>query len=153
MSTPYIESEVKKVLESAKYPQNMALASAWVIAHFKGINIKIFDAANTGSLCDYNIIASAENTIQAKSMIDEIQFNLKQTAGAEVISLEGLTDSEWILLDLGDIIVHIFQETSRDIYDLDTLWAKSEQIGIPQEFYFGQSQEVAKKEDPTENFF
>ena len=151
MSDPYIANELKKVLESAEYPENMALASAWIIAHFKGINIKIFNVSEFSSLCDYNIIASAENTIQAKSMIHEIQKQLKE-AGAEVNSLEGLADGEWILLDMCDFIIHIFQETSRDSFNLEELWSQATQVKIPNEFYYGPS-DGTKKEDSTENYF
>jgi ribosome-associated protein len=138
MSNPFIQSEVDKVLKSQKYPQNSALAAAWIIAHFKGINIKIIDSKETSSLCDYNIIASAENTIQAKSMADEIVKNLK-ASGMQVISQEGLIKGEWILIDLGDVIVHILQDICRDSYDLDSLWNGQPQVEIPQEFYFGQA--------------
>lgn len=151
MSNPFVEKEIKKVLETAEYPTNMALASAWVIAHFKGINIKIFDVSKTSSLCDFNVIATAENTIQAKAMVDEIQRNLKN-AGAKLISVEGLSDGEWILVDLGDIIVHIFQEISRDVYHLESLWEGSPQVEIPSEYYFGPGNEAGTN-DSSENYF
>ena len=151
MSNPFVQKEMKKVLESAEYPKNMALASAWAIANFKGINIKIFDVAKTSSLCDYNIIATAENTMQAKAMVDVIQSNLKE-AGAKLISVEGLSDGEWILIDLGDIIVHIFQEISRDVYHLESLWVGSPQVEIPSAFYFGHDNETGTA-DSTENYF
>lgn len=151
MSNPFVEKEIKKVLETAEYPKNMALASAWAIAHFKGINIKIFDVAESSSLCDYNIIATAENTIQARAMVDVIQKNLT-AAGAKFVSIEGLSDSEWILVDLGDIIVHIFQELSRDVYHLETLWEGSPQVEIPSEFYFGPGNESGPT-DSSENYF
>ena len=152
MSNPYIEKEVTKIFTTAKESDKPALAAAWIIAHFKGINIKIMSASETGALCDYNVIASAENTTQAKSMVDEILSNLRK-AGLECISIEGLQDGEWILLDMGDIIIHIFQELSRDVYDLDSLWAGASQVQIPQEYYFGPGAEVEKKADPTDNYF
>lgn len=151
MSNPFIEKEMKKVLGSAEYPKNMALASAWAIANFKGINIKIFDVSATSSLCDFNIIATAENTIQAKSMVEQIQKNL-QSAGAKLISVEGLGDGEWILVDLGDIIVHIFQEPSRDLYHLESLWQGSPQVEIPAEYYFGPGNE-SPPSSSSENYF
>lgn len=150
MSNTYVESEIKKVLASAEYPKNMALASAWIIANFKGINIKIFDVSEFSSLCDYNIIASAENTIQAKSIAEEIQKQLR-TAGATVNSLEGLADGEWILLDMGDFIVHIFQEVSRDAFNLEELWSQGAQIEIPNEYYYGPSDE--EKTETADQYF
>ena len=150
MSNEFVQKEMKKVIDSTEYPKNMALASAWALAHFKGVNIKIFDVSEISSLCDYNVIASAENTIQAKAMVDEIQSSLQQN-GAKLISIEGLSDGEWILVDLGDIIVHIFQETSRGAYDLESLWKDSPQVEIPSEYYFGHSTE--KPTESTGNYF
>lgn len=150
MSETYIGREVKKVIESAEYPKNMALACAWIIANFKGINIKIFDVSNFSSLCDYNIIATAENTTQAKSMVDAIQKQLKEQ-NLHVNSLEGLAEGEWILLDMGDFIVHIFQDLSRDMFNLEELWQEAEQVEIPNEFYYGPSEEA--KKETAENYF
>ncbi|MDP7320245.1 MAG: ribosome silencing factor [Bacteriovoracaceae bacterium] len=152
MSSAYIEKELDKIVASSEFPQNMALASAWVIAHFKGINIKIYDVKESSSLCDYNIIASAENTTQARSMVDEIVRNLRKHE-VEILSLEGMAEADWILLDMGDIIVHIFQDLSRDIFDLDSLWHKYEQLPIPQEFYFGEPSEEKANKDSSENYF
>jgi ribosome-associated protein len=152
MSNPFIEKEISKIMSEKKSPENMALASAWIVAHFKGVNIKILDVKETSSLCDYNLIASAENTTQARAMVDEIVANAKNH-NVDIISLEGMGDAEWVLLDLGDVILHIFQEISREAYDLDSLWSEHDQLEIPQEYYFGQAEEVKKPEDPTANYF
>lgn len=154
MGNPYIEKEVKKVLESKDYafPLNQAMGAAWIIANFKGINIKVLDSSNTSSLCDYNIIATAENIIQARAMVDELQGNLKEKS-EEPRSLEGMEDGEWILLDLGDVIVHIFQENTRDVFDLDGLWSNLDSVAIPQEFYFSSAEGSNKKEVSAENYF
>lgn len=156
MANPFVEKEVKKIIseQNIEYPKNMALACAWIIANFKGVNIKIFDVGKTSSLCDYNIIASAQNTTQAKSMVDEILTNLKRN-GMEMISLEGMTDGDWILLDMGDIIVHIFQEYSREIFDLDKLWSEASQVEIPQEYYFQNTEVAASEEekDTSDSYF
>jgi len=152
MSSPYIQAEISKIIKANNNPENIALASAWIIANFKGINIKIFDGKKTSSLCDYNIVASAENIIQAKSMVDEIVVALKEH-NIEIRSLEGMGDAEWILLDLGDIIIHIFQDTARDMFDLDSLWHGEDQLTIPAEYYFGKGEEAEKKQDSTSNYF
>lgn len=154
MSNEYIKKEVQKILNDEKLeaPLNIAMAAAWIIANFKGINIKILDTKGTSSLCDYNIIATAENTIQAKSMIDEFLRNLKPE-NEEVRSLEGVEDGEWMLLDLGDVIIHIFQENSREIFDLDGLWRDLDQISIPQEYYFGEDEISQNKSNSPESYF
>lgn len=156
MANPFVEKEVAKIIntENIKYPQNMALASAWIIANFKGENIKIFDVHKSSSLCDYNIIASAQNITQAKAMVDEISFNLKKH-GMGLTSIEGMTDGDWILLDLGDIIIHIFQEYAREIFNLDELWKDFSQVEIPQEYYFEHAEVTSetKSEGSTDSYF
>jgi ribosome-associated protein len=152
-ANPFVKKEIDKLFnENTESPKNYALACAWIIANFKGVNLKIFDVNESSSLCDYNIIASAQNPTQARTMIEEIQNNLKRH-GASVLSVEGLQDGEWILCDLGDVIVHIFQEVARDIFDLDDLWSNYPQIQIPQEYYFNASNSDSSDEDSTENYF
>lgn len=154
MSNTFVSKEVKKIIndEKIEFPKNIALACSWIIANFKGVNIKIFDVSESSSLCDYNIIASSTNPTQSRAIIDEIVANLRQN-DQEIISLEGMSDAEWVLVDGGDVIVHLFQETSRDVFDLDTLWKKYPQVNIPEEYYFSSPQTEEKKEDSTNNYF
>lgn len=155
MSNPFIEKQVTKIIneDGIEYPKNIALACAWIIANFKGVNIKVFDVSESSSLCDYNIIASAQNTTQARSIVDELTPNLKKH-GQEILSLEGLSDAEWILVDAGDVIVHLFQETARDIFDLDTLWGDYPQVKIPEEYYFSApNQDDKRSDDSSNNYF
>jgi ribosome-associated protein len=154
MLNPFIEKEITKIIEENKadFPKNIALACAWVIANFKGINIKIFDVQGSSSLTDYNIIASAQNTTQARAIVDILSPALKAN-NQNIISLEGVHEAEWILVDAGDVIVHLFLETSRDIFDLDTLWRNYDQVEIPEEYYFGSAQSEAASSEPTNNYF
>lgn len=151
MANPYVTKEIEKLYEKDHSAKGLALISAWIIAHYKGINLKIYDVHETSSLCDFNILATAENTTQAKAMVDEIVSNFKLKE-INIVSLEGMNEAEWILLDIGDVIVHIFQEHTRDVFDLDHLWADSPLIEIPQDFYFG-TQAVNKPSGNSENYF
>ncbi|MCT4642121.1 MAG: ribosome silencing factor [Bacteriovoracaceae bacterium] len=153
MSNPYVKKEVAKIIsnESLEYPLNTAMASCWIIANFKGVNIKLLDSSQTSSLCDYNIIATAENHIQARTMVDEILANTLPE-GTEAKSIEGVEAGDWILLDLGDVIIHIFDENSREVYDLDGLWSDLASIDIPTEYYHGSS-EIEQKLETAESYF
>ena len=136
MNNPYIDNAVEKIIkdDQLEFPLNFALASCWVSAHFKGENLKICDARGKSSLADYFILMSSTNTTQAGSIATEICKQLGKHK-ANCLSKEGLDTSNWILLDFGDIIIHIFQENARDIYDLDTLWADYPKAPIPAEYY------------------
>jgi ribosome-associated protein len=154
MANDYIQKQATSVIESGKFdfPLGHAMATANIIANMKGINIKIFDVRDASSLSDYYIIASTQNPIQSRSMVDEISYNLKQN-GMKNISTEGLEDADWVLIDMGDIIIHLFQEISRDIFDLDVLWSNYPQVEIPQEYYYSDVANPATTEEDTKSYF
>lgn len=135
----YIKGEVDKIMANGSYefPLNHALSSAWIMASFKGDNLKIFDMRKSSSLCDFTVLATAQNATQARAMADEISVNLKGHE-ANILSYEGYEGADWILIDTGDIMVHIFNGPARDIYDLDLVFAKNPQVRIPEEFYYAK---------------
>ena len=146
MSQEFITAEVDKIVndESFKYPQNMAMAAAWLLGNLKGINLKVFDVSHTSSLSDFYVLASASNSTQANAMAGVIQKQLERN-GMNFISKEGVNGSDWILLDGGDIIVHIFQETARDVYELESVWKDAKPIQIPNSYYFSSDEAEASE--------
>lgn len=150
----YIQSEVKKVITNPnfEFPLNHAMASTWILANFKGDNLKIFDMKKSTSLCDYAVVATAQNPTQARAMIDEVSVNLKHQ-GANILSYEGYESADWILLDTGDIMVHVFTGPARDVYDLDLIYSKNPQIKIPEEFYFGKPTIVSNEKPDLKGYF
>lgn len=147
-SSEYIQAEVNKVVTNTafEFPLNHAMASAWIIANFKGDNLKIFDMRRSSSLCDFAVIATAQNATQARAMIDEVAGNLRDV-GATVLSYEGYDSADWILLDTGDVMVHVFNGPARDVYDLDMIFNRNEQVKIPEEFYFSEPSRAKEKSD------
>jgi ribosome-associated protein len=87
----------------------------------KGRDIVVLDVRKLTSLFDKIVIASADSTRQAKAMSDNVQEKLK-AAGAKVYGVEGEQVGEWILVDLGAIVVHIMQPAVRQHYNLEELW-------------------------------
>lgn len=155
MSQEFISKEVSKIIESGEYeyPLNLAMAGAWICGNFKGHNLKVLKVAGMSSLADYFVLASATNVTQGKAMAETILVELKKH-GAKSISKEGLPQTDWMLLDLGDIIVHIFQDISRDVYDLDGLWRDAPSIEIPQEYYYSSDEaETANSTKEDKDFF
>jgi len=157
MSAEYIKQEVKKIIndDSFEFPLNLAMSAAWIMGNFKGINLKILDTQNTSSLSDYFVIASATNQTQAKAMADVITKELGEL-NHHALSKEGISaTSDWILLDFGDIICHVFLETSRDVYNLEALWKDAPAIEIPQDYYFSSEggQDSGPVSDSSERTF
>jgi ribosome-associated protein len=150
----YIQNEVKKVItdSSFEFPLNHAMASAWILANFKGDNLKIFDMRKTSALVDFSVIATAQNATQARAMADEISVNLKQQ-GASIVSFEGYETADWILLDTGDIMIHVFTGHARDVYDLDMVYAKNQQVKIPEEYYFSKPTSASNEKQDLKGYF
>ncbi len=153
MSSAFINTEIDKIMSSEhfEFPLNIAMASAWVLGNLKGSNLKVYDVANKTTLADYFIIGSMSNPIQAKAAAEEISVQLKRL-GYPPRSIEGRDGADWILLDHGDIIIHIFLEVSRDNYSLDTLWADCKQMEIPQEYYYSSDND-GTSDDSGESYF
>jgi ribosome-associated protein len=150
----YVQNEVKKVISNTgfEFPLNHAMASAWIVANFKGENLKVFDLRGSSSLCDYSVLATAQNVTLARALVDEISANLKNN-GASIVSYEGYESADWILLDTGDIIIHIFNGPARDVYDLDLILMKNAQVKIPEEFYFGKPTNSSSEKADLKGFF
>lgn len=88
------------------------------------------DLRGITSFTDFFIICSASNPRQAHAVADEIGKQLKQT-GELPLNIEGYEAAEWILMDYGDFIVHIFSQTARAYYDLDRLWRHAKPVDVP----------------------
>lgn len=80
-------------------------------------------------LADYFIIANGTSNTHTKSLAEEVEFQLSQ-AGIEPLRREGDNGNTWIILDYGDIIVHVFYKETRNFYQLEKLWADGEALDI-----------------------
>jgi ribosome-associated protein len=100
----------------------------------KAENVKILDLTQLSGFTDYFVICSAMSDRQVKAIADSIE-NVMETNGQELLSNEGYADGRWVLMDFGDIVVHIFLDALREYYDLEALWAEAPRIKIPSEFY------------------
>ncbi len=87
----------------------------------KGKNIIVLDTSAKTSLFARMIVASGDSTRQVKALANNVAVELKQ-AGFEIISTEGLDSGEWVLVDAGDLVVHVMQPAVRDYYDIEALW-------------------------------
>jgi ribosome-associated protein len=96
-------------------------ATIGALDEIKGRDIVVLDVRKLTALFDKIVIASADSARQAKAMSDNVQEKLK-AQGAKVYGVEGEQVGEWILVDLGAVIVHIMQPTVRQHYNLEELW-------------------------------
>jgi ribosome-associated protein len=93
----------------------------------QAVDILMLDIRQLTSFADYFVICSAESDRQIDAICDEIDAALSKE-GINIYRREGNADSGWVLLDFGSIIVHVFNETTRQYYDLEQLWEKATPI-------------------------
>ncbi len=107
----------------------MALRAA---AEKKAIQSVVLDLREIASFTDYFVITSGTNERQVQAISDEIVETLKK-AGSAVARVEGYKTAEWILLDYGDFVIHVFDQKARTFYDLERLWRESKRVELPPE--------------------
>jgi ribosome-associated protein len=88
----------------------------------KGLHIISLDVQNKSSITDYMVIVSASSSRHARSLCDYVQIKAKEL-GVQPLGLEGQTGSDWMLLDLGDVILHVMTGQAREYYQLEKLWS------------------------------
>ena len=103
----------------------MEKAVVAALEDIKARDIVVLKVAHLSPLFDRVIIASADSTRQVKALADNVREKLK-ASGATVISTEGEESGEWVLVDLGAIVVHVMQPTIRQYYNLEELWDQPE---------------------------
>ncbi len=93
----------------------------------KGKDIVVMDLHGIhNAICDFFIICHGTSSIHIKAIVDSIEEKVRKFTGLKVWHKEGLQNSEWILLDYFDVIVHVFLEQNRSFYSLEDLWADAE---------------------------
>jgi len=87
----------------------------------KGRDILVYNTARMPSMFERVVIASGDSTRQVKALADNVQDKIKEN-GARVYGVEGEANGEWVLVDLGDVVVHIMHPTVREFYNLEEVW-------------------------------
>jgi len=88
-----------------------------------GEDTLIIDVGRVLAITDAFVITSGRNTRQVKTIAEEVESRLKADGGITPLRVEGLGDGQWILLDYGDLVVHVFLDETRTYYDLERLWS------------------------------
>lgn len=122
-------AQVKREAAELDGRMMMALQAA---ADKKALDIVALDLRDIASFTDYFLLASGANTRQVQAIADEIVERLKRR-GTPAARVEGYNGAEWILLDYGDFVVHIFEQKARRFYDLERLWRDAGQVPLPPE--------------------
>lgn len=90
----------------------------------KGIDMQVLDISKMSSIADYFVVVSGNSSSQVTSIADEVENKMFLSGYEKVSNKEGHKSARWILLDFGDIVVHVFHKDEREFYNLERLWSQ-----------------------------
>jgi ribosome-associated protein len=120
------------VASAAQQPRSLdlALAAARTAADNRGRDITVLDLRGITPVFDYFVIATGASRRQLHAISEEIDRVLEQEMGDHRLGIEGYTGSQWILLDYGDVVIHLFDDKTRSYYDLENLWSPAPHVDV-----------------------
>ena len=99
----------------------------------KALDMKAIDIRKIASFAEYFLICSGTSTRQVQAIADEVTDKLREERDSRPLHVEGYEAGTWVLLDYGDLIVHVFTDESRGFYQLERLWRDAESVPLPEE--------------------
>jgi ribosome-associated protein len=97
----------------------------------KAYDMIALDLRSIASFTEFFVIATGANQRQVQAIADEITEQLKKQTATRPVRVEGYNSAEWLLLDYGDFVIHVFNSEARDFYDLARLWRDARKVEIP----------------------
>ena len=114
-----------------KQSKDWALIAAEAAAEKKAEDVVAINVAELLVVTDYFVIATGRTNIQVRAIADEIEEQLRIRGGIKVIGREGADEAKWLLLDFGDLVIHVFQPEEREFYRLEKLWSDAPRLTLP----------------------
>ena len=108
----------------------LALAAARTAAENRGQDVRVLDMREQTSLFDYFVIATGTSRRQLHAMSEEIDHTLEDDLRDKRMGIEGYSESRWIVLDYGTVVIHLFDEETRQFYSLENLWADAKPVDL-----------------------
>jgi ribosome-associated protein len=108
----------------------------------KAYDLVVLETGRFTVIADYFVICSGRSDTQVQAIAQAVEQHLGTTLGERPISIEGLPHAQWVLLDYGDVVVHVFYVPVRGFYDLERLWMRAPRVELPEPF---QSQARSQK--------
>lgn len=109
--------------------ENMAVTAYEALDEKKGEDIKIIQISEISVMADYFVIANGGSNTQVQAMVKNVEEKM-HLAGFHVKRVEGNRSSSWVLLDFGDVIVHVFDREDRLFYDLERIWSDGKVVSV-----------------------
>ena len=99
------------------------MLAARVAADKLGLDTVVLQVGDVLSIVEYFVITSASNQRQVRTIAEDVEEQVKRSGGPGPLRVEGLADATWVLLDYGDVVIHVFLQETREFYDLERLWS------------------------------
>ncbi len=116
--------------EALEPPDERVWAALHAAGERKALDLVVLDLRQIASFTDFFLIASGTNVRQVQAIADAVVEELKKH-GSRPARVEGYNAAEWVLLDYGDFILHVFEEKARRFYDLERLWRDAARVPVP----------------------
>lgn len=114
--------------------KDKALECARAAIDKKAENLRVLDLTQISGFTDYFVICSGMSDRQVQAIADSVEAAMI-AQDREPISIEGYSEGRWVLMDFGDVVIHVFLDALREYYDLENLWADAPRVKVPSEFY------------------
>jgi ribosome-associated protein len=114
--------------------QERALVAARAALSKLGTDIVVLEVGAIIAIIESFVLVSASNTRMVLSIVDEVEAALRTHDGSRPLSTEGRSDASWVLVDYGDVVVHVFLEETRAYYDLDRLWSDAPRLEVVDDY-------------------
>lgn len=108
----------------------MAILVAVAALEKKAVGIELLDVAGKIDYADFIVVMTGRSDRHVQALAQGIEEELRKT-GKRPLSIEGVPSARWVLMDLGDVVVHVFQEDARGMYDIEGLWSDAKRVPIP----------------------
>ena len=128
------ESKSQSPSESLSQSQAKALICAGAALDKNAENIRVLDLSHVSAFTDFFVICSARSDRQVQAIADSVAGVMREK-NTPALSTEGYGEGRWVVMDLGDVVLHVFLDEIRDYYDLETLWSDAKPVTIPMELY------------------
>ncbi|MEX0937910.1 MAG: ribosome silencing factor [Pirellulales bacterium] len=109
----------------------LAIAAAQTAEDNRGRDVVVLDMREITPLFDYFVLATGASRRQLHAISEQIDHVLEVELGDQRLHIEGYSESRWILLDYGNVVVHLFDQPTREFYALEQLWSRAQRVPLP----------------------
>lgn len=129
---------MSKAVKTVLTPLERAIQCAALALDKKAVDVRILEIKRISSIADYLVLATGYSDKQTQAIAESVRSGLKKFGKA--LDIEGVKEGNWIVIDYGDVILHVFKEDLRHYYNLDELWAEAPLVEIPAEYLWEEKQ-------------